>query len=140
MSGRSRDDARISSTRLAAWYGPSVTKRRKERERKRRLAHAEVVPREEREPRPERAPAKNAGGKSPCQAASRCPRRRCSARSSAQRSSFVVLTALIYVVDTGKHSIGADALQASLGAIFFVPFDYLLTRIMYRRLGNRTGS
>ena len=53
---------------------------------------------------------------------------------------FVVLTALIYIVDKGKHSIGADALQASLGAAFFVPFDYMLTRIMYRRLGNRTGS
>ena len=117
-----------------------MTKRRKERERKRRLAHAEVVPREEREPRPERAPAKSAGGKAGLSSGSRCPRRRCSARSSARRSCSSSLTALIYVVDHGKHSIGADALQASLGAIFFVPFDYLLTRIMYRRLGNRTGS
>ena len=116
-----------------------MTKRRKERERKRRLAHAEVVPREEREPRSERAPAKNAGGKSGV-------KRKSVPAPSLQRSIkraalvFVVLTALIYVVDHGKHSIGADALQASLGAIFFVPFDYLLTRIMYRRLGNRTGS
>lgn len=117
-----------------------MTKRRKERERRRRLAHAEAVPREEREPRPERAPAKGTRG-------SNAPVRRKSVpQPSLQRSIkraalvFVVLTALIYAVDHGKHSIGADALQASLGAIFFVPFDYLLTRIMYRRLGNRTGS
>jgi hypothetical protein len=52
---------------------------------------------------------------------------------------FAVLTTLIYVVDKGKHSIGADALQAVLGAAFFVPFDYMLTRIMYRRIGRRVN-
>ncbi len=117
-----------------------MSKRRKERERKRRLAHAETVPRDERESRPERAPAKKSqGSKSPVR---RKPVPAPSIQRSVKRAAlvFVVLTALIYVVDHGKHSIGEDALQASLGAIFFVPFDYLLTRIMYNRLGNRTGS
>jgi hypothetical protein len=117
-----------------------VSKRRKERERRRRLAHAEVVPREEREPRPERTPAKRTRG------GGSATRRKTVPQPSIQRSIkraalvLVVLTALIYAVDHGKHSIGADALQASIGAVFFVPFDFLLTRIMYRRLGNRTGS
>ncbi len=53
---------------------------------------------------------------------------------------LVVLTVLIYIVDTGKHSIGEDALQAILGAAFFVPFDYLLTRIMYNRVSSRINS
>jgi hypothetical protein len=64
-----------------------------------------------------------------------------SLQRSAKRAAlvFVVLTALIYVVDKGKHSIGQDALQAILGAAFFVPFDYMLTRVMYRRLGSRVN-
>ena len=64
-----------------------------------------------------------------------------SLQRSAKRAAlvFAVLTALIYVVDGGKHSIGADALQAILGAAFFVPFDYMLTRVMYRRLGSRVN-
>ena len=64
-----------------------------------------------------------------------------SLQRSAKRAAlvFVVLTALIYIVDKGKHSIGEDALQAILGAAFFVPFDYMLTRVMHRRLGNRVN-
>ena len=53
---------------------------------------------------------------------------------------LVVLTAMIYIVDHGKHSIAEDALQAVLGAAFFVPFDYLLTRFMYNRVGSRINS
>ena len=117
-----------------------MTKRRKERERRHRIAHAEIVPREERTARPERTPSKAAktgaaGG-----------RRKTVPAPSLQRSLkraglvLVVLTALIYVVDKGKHSIAADALQAVLGAAFFVPFDYMLTRFMYRRIGSRVNN
>ena len=94
------------------------------------------MPREEREPRPERTPSKGTSSKT---------KRKNVPAPSVQRSAkraalvFVVLTALIYIVDKGKHSIGADALQAVLGAAFFVPFDYMLTRIMYRRLGRRVN-
>jgi Flp pilus assembly protein TadB len=116
-----------------------VTKRRKERERRHRISHAEVVRRDESEPRPERAPSKSS------QSASGKKRKTVPAPSlqrSAKRAAlvFVVLTTLIYVVDKGKHSIGADAVQAILGAAFFVPFDYMLTRIMYRRMGSRLNS
>jgi hypothetical protein len=117
-----------------------VSKRRKERERRHRIAHAETVPREEREPRPERTPSKKSqpGGAPGKRKAVPAP----SLQRSLKRAAlvFVVLTALIYVVDKGKHSIGEDALQAILGAAFFVPFDYMLTRIMYRRLGSRVNS
>jgi Flp pilus assembly protein TadB len=116
-----------------------VTKRRKERERRHRIAHAEVVRREQGEPLPERAPSKGA------QSTNAKAKRKTVPAPSVQRSAkraalvFVVLTTLIYVVDKGKHSIGADALQAVLGAAFFVPFDYMLTRIMYRRIGRRVN-
>jgi Flp pilus assembly protein TadB len=117
-----------------------VSKRRKERERRHRIAHAETVPREERAPRPERTPAKAAktgasGGKRKTVPAP-------SLQRSLKRAALVlvVLTALIYVVDKGKHSIGEDALQAVLGAAFFVPFDYMLTRFMYRRVGGRVNN
>jgi hypothetical protein len=116
-----------------------VSKRRKERERRHRIAHAEVAPRAERDPRPERTPSKKSGsGSSPT-------KRKTVPAPSLQRSAkraalvFVVLTALIYIVDKGKHSIGEDALQAILGAAFFVPFDYMLTRVMFRRLGKRVN-
>ena len=119
-----------------------MSKRRRERERRHQLAHAESVPRAEGDERPERAPSK----KSQTQAASGKSRRKPVPAPSLQRSLkraalvFVVLTALIYIVDKGHHSVGADALQAILGAAFFVPFDYLLTRVMYRRLGSRVNS
>jgi hypothetical protein len=98
-----------------------------------------VVPREERAPRPERAPkvAKTGGGSGgPLK---RKPVPAPSLQRSAKRAAlvFVVLGTLIYVVDKGKHAILADALQALLGAAFFVPFDYLLTRTMYRRVGKK---
>jgi Flp pilus assembly protein TadB len=114
-----------------------VSKRRKERERRHRIAHAEVVKRDEREPRPERAPSRRA------QANTTGSRRKPVPAPSLQRSVkraamvFVVLTAVIYLVDKGKHSIGADAAQALIGSALFVPFDFLLTKIMYRRLGPR---
>jgi Flp pilus assembly protein TadB len=117
-----------------------VTKRRKERERRHRIAHAETVPREERTPRPERTPSKAT------RRGTSIGKRKTVPAPSLQRSLkraalvLVVLTALIYVVDKGKHSIAADALQAVLGAAFFVPFDYLLTRIMHRRMGSRLNS
>jgi Flp pilus assembly protein TadB len=117
-----------------------VSKRRKERERRHRIAHAETVPRAEREPRPERTPSKAA------RAGSSKAKRKTVPAPSLQRSLkraalvLVVLTALIYVVDKGKHSIAEDALQAVLGAAFFVPFDYLLTRFMYRRVGSRVND
>jgi Flp pilus assembly protein TadB len=117
-----------------------VSNRRKERERRRRIAHAPEIPREEREPKPDRAPSsKKAQANKP--ASRRKPVPAPSVQRSAKRAAlvFVVLTALIYTVDGGKHSIGADALQAILGAAFFVPFDYLLTRVMYRRLGSRVN-
>ena len=96
------------------------------------------MPREEREPRPERTPSKKS------QSGSAPAKRKTVPAPSLQRSLkraalvFVVLTALIYIVDKGKHSIGEDALQAILGAAFFVPFDFMLTRIMYRRMNSRT--
>jgi hypothetical protein len=117
-----------------------VSNRRKERERRRRIAHTPVVPRDEREPKPERAPSKkDQAGKAAT--TRRKPVPAPSLQRSAKRAAlvFVVLTALIYVVDKGKHSIGEDALQAILGAAFFVPFDYMLTRVMYRRLGSRVN-
>ena len=98
-------------------------------------------PREEREPRPERAPKAQAALEQRARA-----RRKPVPAPSLQRSLkrgalvLVVLSALIYVVDKGKHSIGADVLQASLGAIFFVPFDFLLTRVMFNRVGKRFNS
>jgi Flp pilus assembly protein TadB len=119
-----------------------VSKRRKERERRHRIAHAEVVPRDDREPRPERAPSKAKAAKATGSAsARRKPVPAPSLQRSLKRAAlvFVVLTALIYVVDGGKHSIAADGLQAILGAAFFVPFDYMLTRVMYRRLGSRVN-
>jgi Flp pilus assembly protein TadB len=117
-----------------------VTKRRKERERRHRIAHAETVPREERTPRPERTPSKAT------RRGTSIGKRKTVPAPSLQRSLkraalvLVVLTALIYVVDKGKHSIAADALQAVLGAAFFVPFDYMLTRFMYRRIGSRVND
>ena len=116
-----------------------MSKRRKERERRHRIAHTDVAPRSEREPRPERTPSKTSrSGSGPTK---RKPVPAPSLQRSAKRAAlvFVVLTALIYIVDKGKHSIGEDALQAILGAAFFVPFDYLLTRVMYRRLGSRVN-
>jgi hypothetical protein len=118
-----------------------VSNRRKERERRRRLAHAEVVPREEREPRPEREPKaarKSGGGTRPARKPVPAP----SLQRSLKRGALVlvVLSALIYLVDGGKHSIGADVLQASLGAVFFIPFDFLLTRVMFNRMGKRFNS
>lgn len=116
-----------------------MSKRRKERERRHRIAHAEVAPRAEREPRPERTPSKTSrSGRTPAKRKSvPAP----SLQRSAKRAAlvFVVLTALIYIVDKGKHSIAADGLQAILGAAFFVPFDYMLTRVMYRRVGSRVN-
>lgn len=96
------------------------------------------MPRDEREPKPERAPSRK-GQPANTKTSRRKPVPAPSLQRSAKRAAlvFVVLTALIYVVDKGKHSIGADALQAILGAAVFVPFDYMLTRIMYRRLGSR---
>lgn len=118
-----------------------MSNRRKERERRHRIAHTPTVPRIEREARPERAPsgkaAKAAGTTGKTKKAVPAP----SLQRSLKRAAlvFVVLTALIYIVDKGKHSIGADGLQAILGAAFFVPFDYMLTRIMYRRVGSRAN-
>jgi Flp pilus assembly protein TadB len=117
-----------------------VSKRRKERERRHRLAHAEPVARDESEPRPERGPSKSSA------ASNATGKRKTVPAPSLQRSVkraalvLVVLTALIYIVDHGKHSLGEDALQAVLGAAFFVPFDYFLTRVMYRRVGSRLNS
>jgi hypothetical protein len=117
-----------------------VSNRRRERERRRRLAHAEAVPREEREPRPERTAkaTRSSGGTRPGRKPVPAP----SIQRSLKRGALVlvVLSALIYAVDKGKHSIGADVLQASLGAIFFVPFDFLLTRVMFNRVGKRFNS
>jgi Flp pilus assembly protein TadB len=117
-----------------------VSNRRRERERRRRIAHTQVVPRDEREPKPERQSSRKSQGST--SAAKRKTVPAPSLQRSAKRAAlvFVVLTALIYIVDKGKHSIGADALQAILGAAFFVPFDYMLTRVMYRRLGNRVNN
>jgi hypothetical protein len=50
---------------------------------------------------------------------------------------IIVLFALIYVVDRGKHNAAEDLLQAAVGAILFVPFDFLLTRFMYDRINKR---
>ena len=117
-----------------------MTKRRKERERRHRIAHTETVPREERAPRAERTPSKAT------RTGTSVGKRKTVPAPSLQRSLkraavvLVVLTALIYVVDKGKHSIAADALQAVLGAAFFVPFDYMLTRFMYRRIGSRVNN
>jgi hypothetical protein len=113
-----------------------VSNRRRDRERRRRLAHAEVVPREERAPRPERAPKTSKGGGGPIK---RKPVPAPSIQRSAKRAAlvFVVLGTLIYVVDKGRHSLAADGLQAALGAAFFVPFDFLLTRTMHRRIGKK---
>jgi Flp pilus assembly protein TadB len=119
-----------------------MSNRRRERERRRRIAHTPVVPISEREPRPERAPSSRKSQQTSSSSTSkRKPVPAPSLQRSAKRAAlvFVVLTALIYVVDSGKHSIGADALQAILGAAVFVPFDYLLTRVMYRRLGSRVN-
>ncbi|HEY1478926.1 MAG TPA: hypothetical protein VGF46_02805 [Gaiellales bacterium] len=117
-----------------------MSNRRRERERRRRLAHAEVAPRDENDPRPERAPkaAKVGNSSKPGRKPVPAP----SLQRSLKRAALVlvVLSALIYVVDHGKHAIGADVLQASLGALFFVPFDFMLTRIMYNRVGKRLGS
>jgi hypothetical protein len=114
-----------------------VSNRRRERERKRRLAHAEVVPREDREPRPERAPKKAAPSRT-----GRKPVPAPSLQRSLKRGAgvIVVLFALIYFVDRGKHAVIADVLQACVGAVLFVPFDYLLTRFMYDRVNKRLGS
>jgi hypothetical protein len=110
-----------------------VSNRRRERERRRRLAHTEVVPREEREPRPERAPKKTATrpGRKPVPAPS--------LQRSLKRGAgvIIVLFALIYFVDRGKHTAVEDLLQACVGAILFVPFDFLLTRFMYDRINKR---
>jgi hypothetical protein len=109
-----------------------VSNRRRERERRRRLAHAETVPREEREPRPERAPKeKPRAGRKPVPAPS--------IQRSLKRGAgvIIVLFALIYVVDRGKHNAAEDLLQAAVGAILFVPFDFLLTRFMYDRINKR---
>jgi Flp pilus assembly protein TadB len=117
-----------------------VSKRRKERERRHRLAHAEPAVRDESVPRPERASSKTAT------ASNATGKRKTVPAPSLQRSLkraglvLVVLTTLIYIVDHGKHSIAEDALQAVLGAAFFVPFDYFLTRVMYRRVGSRLNS
>jgi hypothetical protein len=109
-----------------------VSNRRRERERRRRLAHAETVPRDEREPRPEREPKKTArAGRKPVPAPS--------IQRSLKRGAgvIIVLFALIYVVDRGKHNVAQDLLQAAVGAILFVPFDFLLTRFMYDRINKR---
>ena len=118
-----------------------MSNRRRERERRRRLAHAEAIPREEREPRPERTAkaTRSSGGSRPGRKPVPAP----SIQRSLKRGALVlvVLSALIYAIDKGKHhSLGADVLQASLGAIFFVPFDFLLTRVMYNRVGKRFNS
>jgi Flp pilus assembly protein TadB len=116
-----------------------VSNRRQERERRRRIAHTPTVPLAAREPKPERAPSRKAD------AAPAKKKKKTVPAPSLQRSLkraalvFVVLTALIYIVDKGKHSVGADGLQAILGAAFFVPFDYMLTRVMYRRIGSRVN-
>jgi Flp pilus assembly protein TadB len=119
-----------------------VSNRRRERERRRRIAHAPTLPRDEREPKPERVASSKKAPASKTSGTRRKPVPAPSLQRSAKRAAlvFVVLTALIYGVDGGKHSIGADALQAILGAAFFVPFDYMLTRVMYRRLGSRLNS
>ena len=117
-----------------------MSKRRKERERRHRLAHADPVPRDESEPRPERAATKAS------KSAATTGKRKTVPAPSLQRSLkraglvLVVLTAMIYIVDHGKHSLAEDALQAVLGAAFFVPFDYLLTRFMYNRVSSRINS
>ena len=135
-----RRGIRISSAQLAAWYGPPVTKRRKERERRHRIAHAEIGAARGAHPAP------GADAVQADQARATVGKRKTVPAPSLQRSLkraalvLVVLTALIYVVDKGKHSIAADALQALLGAAFFVPFDYMLTRFMYRRIGSRVND
>ncbi|MEO9174761.1 MAG: hypothetical protein ABI317_04540 [Gaiellales bacterium] len=117
-----------------------MSNRRRERERRRRLAHSEIVPRDENEPRPERAPKKTSTSRS-----SR-PTRKPVPAPSLQRSLkrgagvIVVLFALIYFVDRGKHTVAEDLLQAAVGAILFVPFDFLLTRFMYDRVNKRLNS
>jgi hypothetical protein len=116
-----------------------VSNRRRERERRRRLAHTEVAPREDREPRPERAPKKTGSRGS---SRTRKPVPAPSLQRSLKRGAgvIIVLFVLIYVVDKGKHTVVADVLQASVGAILFVPFDYLLTRFMFDRVSKRLGS
>jgi hypothetical protein len=113
-----------------------VSNRRRERERRRRLAHAETVPRDEREPRPERAPKKEGTGRV---RAGRKPVPAPSLQRSLKRGAgvVVVLFALIYFVDRGKHTAIEDLLQACVGAVLFVPFDFLLTRFMYDRINKR---
>jgi hypothetical protein len=116
--------------------------RRKERERRRRIAHG-TIPTDERAPRPERAP------KPERMATTRQSRGRVGRRAvpepSLQRSLrrgaivIVALFALIYLVDRGKHPIGSDLLQALLGAALFIPFDYLLTRLVHSRVNKASG-
>jgi hypothetical protein len=98
------------------------------------------VPREEREPRPERAPKKTST--SGPHRTGRKPVPEPSLQRSLKRGAgvIIVLFALIYFVDRGKHAVVADVLQAGVGAILFVPFDYLLTRFMYDRVNKRLNS
>jgi hypothetical protein len=93
-----------------------------------------VVSREDREPRPERAAKKTASSRT-----GRKPVPEPSLQRSLKRGAgvIIVLFALIYLVDRGKHTVLADVLQASVGAILFVPFDYLLTRFMFDRVNKR---
>jgi hypothetical protein len=118
-----------------------MSNRRRERDRRKRLAHAEPVVRDENAPRPERAPKpapKNTGGRS----SSRRPTPAPSLQRSLKRGGLVliVLAVVIYIVDKGKHSPLADIAQAAVGAILFVPFDFLLTRFTYDRINKRYGS
>jgi Flp pilus assembly protein TadB len=118
-----------------------MSNRRRDRERRKRLAHAEPVERTERAPRPERAAKptqKGGGGRS----SSRRPAPAPSLQRSLKRGGLVlvVLSVVIYVVDKGKHQPLADVAQAAVGAILFVPFDFLLTRFTYDRINKRYGS
>jgi hypothetical protein len=118
--------------------------RRKERERRHRIAHTEALPRDEREPKPERTPKaeRMASTKRGRGGAGRRPVPEPSLQRSLRRGGIVIvaLFALIYIVDHGKHPIGTDLLQALLGAVLFIPFDYLLTRLVYSRVNKRLGS
>jgi hypothetical protein len=114
--------------------------RRKERERRHRIAHSSTLPRDERTPRPERAPKaeRMATTKQPRGRVGRKPVPEPSLQRSLRRGGIVIvaLFALIYLVDRGKHPIGTDVVQALLGAALFIPFDYLLTRLVYSRVNK----
>jgi hypothetical protein len=122
--------------------------RRKERERRHRIAHGTPLPRDERTPKPERTPKAErlASTRSPKARGSAASGRRPVPEPSLQRSLrrgalvLVALFALIYLVDRGKHPVGTDLVQALFGAALFIPFDYGLTRLVYTRFNKRLGS